>query len=146
MELSWLTKLRITASLALGAGLIGFLAWPIIAPHDPLGPVLAANLTLPGLLILAFLALITGFLAYFLSWPHGREIGILAVPAGLAVWAARSGSVAEIIQQNPALSYRQQLFSAFRFEPLFWLVIVAHDIEQIIVGHPVEHDPQHGMD
>jgi hypothetical protein len=134
VELSWLTKLRLAASLALGAALIGFLAWPLIAPHDPFGPVLAANLTLPGLLILAFLALIAGFLAYFLSWPHGREIGILAVPAGLAVWAARSGSVAQILQQNPDLSHRQQLFSAFRFEPLFWLAIVALGFAGVLLG------------
>lgn len=135
MELSWLTKLRIAACLGLGAVVIGFLAWPLVAPDDPYGAVLAANLTLGGLLIVAVLALLTGLLGYFLAWPYGREIGILAVPAGLAVWAARSGSVAQIIQQNPALPFRQQLFSTFRFEPLFWLAIAAVGFAGVLLGH-----------
>jgi hypothetical protein len=135
VELSWLTKLRIAGVLGLGVAVIGFLAWPLVAPGDPYGAVLAANLSLAGLLIVGLLAVLTGFLAYFLAWPHGREIGILAVPAGLAIWAARSGSVGQMIQQDPALSYREQLFSAFRFEPLFWLAIVAVGLAGVLLGH-----------
>ncbi len=135
MELSWLMKLRIGMALGLGAAMIGVLGWPLVAPGDPYGAVLASNLSLTGLLTVGLLALSTGFFAYFLAWPHGREIGILAVPAGLAVWAGRSGTVGQMIQQDPALPYRQQLFSTFRFEPVFWLAIIALGLAGVLLGH-----------
>ncbi len=76
-------------------------------------------------IILAGLAILVGFVAYFLSWPYGREIGILAVPFGLAIWAVRSGSVAALIQLNPMLAQRQALFTTLKWEPVLWLAIVA---------------------
>ncbi len=125
MELPWLTKLKITAAAAVGVVLIGILAWPLIAPADPFGAVLAGSISLVGVITLAALALLVGFVGYFISWPYGRYIGVIAVPAGLAVWAVRGGSIANLIQQNPALEQRQELFELFKWEPIFWLAIVA---------------------
>jgi len=86
VELSWIMKLRIAAAFATGAILIGILAWPVAAPPEPLGVVslVAGAISLDGAITLAGLAFLAGLIAYFLSWPYGREIGILAVPAGLA--------------------------------------------------------------
>ena len=91
MNLSWLMKLRIAAAVATGVVLIGFLAWPLVAPAEPFAVVslLAETISIADTIALAGLAFLAGFMAYFLSWPHGREIGILAVPAGLSVWAVR---------------------------------------------------------
>lgn len=125
MELSLLMKLRIAVSIAIGVALIGILAWPLAQPPEPFGAVLSSNISLGGKIGLAVLTLVTGFIAYFLSWPYGREIGILAVPAGLAAWAARSGNMATLMQLNPTLDQRQTLLASLKWEPLFWLAIIA---------------------
>ena len=39
MELTVLTRLRIIAAMAVGIGLLGFLAWPLVKPAEPLGAV-----------------------------------------------------------------------------------------------------------
>jgi hypothetical protein len=88
-ELSWAVKLKLTATLLVGIILIGLA--PLGTPVEPFGvtsaPAFGGAITLAGLAVLA------GFIGYFLSWPNGREIGILAVPAGLAIVAAGFGGV-----------------------------------------------------
>jgi hypothetical protein len=103
--------------------LIGYLAWPIAAPAEPVGAVsiVSGNISPAGSLILLGLAVLCGFTAYFISWPFGRQIGILAVPSGLAVWALRSGSVAGLMQLNPMPTERNAILATFKWEPFFWL-------------------------
>jgi len=139
VELSWLMKLRIAAAAAVGFGLIGILAWPLAAPPEPLGivSVFDGGISFGNAIILAGLAILVGFVAYFLSWPYGREIGILAVPFGLAIWAVRSGSVAGLIQLNPTLAQRQALFTTFKWEPGLWLAIVAVGFFGVLVGEKI---------
>lgn len=127
MELPWLVKLRIALALALGIILIGILAWPLAAPPAPFGVVsiVINSISLGNAITLALLAVFVSVIAYFLTWPYGREIGVLAVPAGLAVWALRSSTVATLIQQNPTAAQRYELFSALKYESFFWLIIIA---------------------
>jgi hypothetical protein len=80
-------KLRIAAAAAVGVVVIGVLAWPLAEPAEPFEAVRMSNLGAGGAAILLALAFAVGLVGYFISWPHGREIGILAVPAGLAIWA-----------------------------------------------------------
>jgi hypothetical protein len=120
MELSWPMKLRIAAAAAVGVLLIGILGWPMA---EPFGRVAAMGSR--DAIVLAALAFVAGFIGYFVSWPYGREIGILAAPSGLAIWAARSGKMAGLIQLNPTAAERQALAASFRWEPFFWLTIVA---------------------
>jgi zinc transporter ZupT len=120
MELTWPMKLRIAAAAAVGVLLIGILGWPMA---EPFGRVAAMGSR--DAIILLALAFVAGFIGYFVSWPYGREIGILAAPSGLAIWAARSGKMAGLIQLNPTVAERQALASSFRWEPFFWLAIVA---------------------
>ena len=131
-DLSWAVKLKLTATLLLGIILIGFLAWPLAAPVEPFGvisvPAFGGAITLVGLAVLA------GFIGYFLSWPYGREIGILAVPSGLAIWAVRCGNMAELMRLNPTLAQRQALFAALKWEPIFWLAIVAAGFGGVLAG------------
>jgi hypothetical protein len=70
------------------------------------------------------LAFVIGLASYFLSWPYGSQIGVLAVPAGLAVWAARSGDIGTLMQLNTPIIRREQIFSTLRLEPLLWLAVV----------------------
>lgn len=126
MELTWVLKIRLAAAAILGVIIIGFLAWPLAAPPDPFGLVslTAGQFTIPTILILACLSFICGVLGFFASWPYGKEIGIFAVPAGLAVWAIRTGPLASFIQSNPGLEQRLQFYGRLKWESFFWLALV----------------------
>ncbi len=134
MELTWINKLRIAAAAAVGIIVIGLLAWPLAAPADPLAPVRASNISLPGTMALLVLAFGVGFGSYFVAWPHGREIGILAVPFGLAVWAVRSGPMRVLTQTYRQPDGRQALVSSLRFESVYWLLIVAAGFAGVLLA------------
>ena len=139
MELSWLMRLRIAASVATGAILIDILAWPLAAPPEPFGAVslIAGTISFGGTITLAALAFLAGLIAYFLSWPYGREIGILAAPSGLAIWAVRCGSMTSLVRINPTVAQRQALFATLKWEPVFWLAIVAAGFAGVLVGQKI---------
>ena len=132
MELSWLMKLRIAAVAAVGAALVYGVGWHLAGSSDRIGD-MAYGRAAP-LAVLAFLA---GVIGYFVSWPYGREIGILAAPSGLAIWAFRSSSMASLIQQNPTATQRQELVASLRFEPIFWLVVVAAGFAGVLLGQKI---------
>jgi hypothetical protein len=142
VELSWLIKLRIAAVIAVGVFLLGILAWPIAAPLDPFGAVRANNLNFAGAITLVLLALLMGLLAYFISWPYGQYIGVLAVPCGLAVWAMRSGSLAQLIRLNPALQDRQLLFTSLKWESFFWLLLVFVGFAGVFLAQKILTKPE----
>ena len=130
-ELSWPVKLKVTATLLAGIILIGFWA-PLGTPVEPFRVISVP--AFGGAAVLAGLAVLTGFIGYFLSWPNGREIGILAVPAGLALWAVRGGNMAELMQLAPTLAQRQGLFEALKWEPIFWLAVVSAGFGGVLIG------------
>lgn len=134
MELTSINKLRIAAVAALGIVVLGFLAWPLAAPADPLSPVRAWSIGPSGTLALLVLALGLGFVAYFIAWPHGREIGILAVPFGLTIWAGRSGPMRVLTQACTQPSEREALASSLRFEPVYWLLVVAAGFAGVLLA------------
>ena len=138
MELSWLMRLRIAAAVATGVVLIGILAWPLAASPGPFGTVRAGAISFGGAVILVILALLAGLIAYFLSWPYGREIGILAAPSGLAIWAVRSGNMTALMQLNPTAAQRQELLTTLKWEPIFWLVIVAAGFAGVLLGQKIQ--------
>jgi len=136
-------KFRIAASVATGVLLIGLLAWPMAAPPEPFGTVslTAGSITAFEAAALAALAFLSGFIAYFLSWPYGREIGILAVPSGLAIWGLRSGSMVSLIRHTAAAN-QPALFAALKWEPLFWLGIVAAGFAGVLLAQKISHKPE----
>jgi len=144
-------RLRIAAAVAIGVILVGILAWPLAAPPDLLDAVRAGSIDFTGKATLLILVILAGFIAYFVSWPYGREIGVLAAPSGLALWAGRSGSMANLIQLNPTLAQRQVLFASLKGEAIFWLLIVAAGFAgvlaaQKIISNPPEADPAEEQD
>jgi hypothetical protein len=141
VELTWPIKLRIAAAAAVGIAVIGIYAWPIVAPADQFGVVSVINGTISSydVLILLGLAFGVGLVAYFLSWPYGSKIGILAVPAGMAVWAVRCGNMGTLLQLNTSIVSRQQIYSTFCWEPLIWLSIVAAGYLGVFLASQIVH-------
>jgi hypothetical protein len=137
-ELTWPVKLKVIATLLVGIILIGFLA-PLGTPAEPFEVVSVP--TFGGAITLASLAVLAGFIGYFLSWPYGREIGILAVPAGLAVWAVRGGNMAELMRLAPTLAQRQVLLASLKWEPILWLAIVAAGFGGVLIGQRIIAKP-----
>ncbi len=124
MELSWISKTRIFAVMALGALVIGVLNWPAAKPDDPAGLVSLQNLSVVQSLLLLVMAVGLGFVGFFMAWPYGCQIGLLAVPSGLAIWASRSASVSKTLALIPDMQARHDLFGSMRFESLYWLAVV----------------------
>ncbi len=124
MELSWLSKTRILLVMALGAMVIGVLNWHAVKPEDPSGLVSLHNLSVIQGLFLFAIATLLGFVSYFIAWPYGCEIGLLAAPSGLAIWACRSASLSKTLAVIPDVQSRLDLFASLRFESLFWLAVV----------------------
>ena len=124
MELSWITKTKVSLVMGLGALVIGVWLWPLAAPNNPMDIVRLSNLDANACVMLIPIALLLGFTGYFLAWPYGREIGILAVPAGLAIWGFRSGSIATLMQASSSVAQRQDVFSSLRWGPFYWLALV----------------------
>jgi len=141
LELSWLTKLRIAAAAAIGVVLIGILAWPMVVPTDPFGAVCAGEISIVGKLVLVVLALLCGFLGFFVSKPYGREIGILAVPAGLAALAVRSGNMTSLLLQTQTSTERLSVYAALKWEPVFWLIVTAAGFLGVLLAGQIYKKP-----
>ncbi len=124
MKLSVLMKCRIAATAAAGVVIIGLGAWSLVASEELMGVVSIGTITVTAAVTLFFLAVLVGFVGYFLSWPYGREIGGLAVPAGLAVWAIRTGNMKNLMLTNQSIEQKQEIFTTLTWEPAFWLIIV----------------------
>jgi len=137
MELSWIMKLRIVTAAVVGVVFVSILAWPWDNPPDPFGTLFVQYIGVNGAVTLLIMSFITGLIAYFVAWPYGLEIGILAVPFGLSVWAVRTGSVAALVQFNPALAQRQTLFAALRLEPIFWLAVIIVGFAGVTLGYRI---------
>jgi hypothetical protein len=137
MELSLLMRLRIAASVATGVILIGILAWPLASSSEPLNAVRATEISVGGLITLVVLSFLTGLIGYFVSWPHGREIGILAVPSGLMVWAVRSGSMSSLMQLYPSVEHRRAIYTSFILDCAFWLALVAAGFIGVLLAHKI---------
>jgi hypothetical protein len=133
MELSWLNKIRVGLVAALGIVVIGIFCWPLVAPQDPMAPVRCTSVGLSGTLVLWVAAFAVGAVAYAISWPHGREMGILAVPFGLCLWGLRTGPMAVLYQAANTAPKRSAVLNSLLLEPLYWLAIVAAGFAGVLV-------------
>ncbi len=137
MELTWLMKLRVAASAVIGVLLIGIVSWPSQSAPDPFGSLLLRDIGANGAVTLLIMAFLSGLISYFAAWPYGREIGILSVPFGLCIWAARAGSTGALMQLNPTAAQRHEVLAALRLEPLFWLLVIGCGIAGVLLGQRI---------
>ncbi len=126
MEMNWFIKARLILSLASGVLIVGFGGARLLDTPDPYTPIALAcgAINLPAAIGLVALCLLTGVIGYLVTWPYGRRLGILAVPAGLTWWAMKTASVTAYLQGRNDFIFRQSFYAAVRFEPLFWLLLV----------------------
>lgn len=126
-ELSWPMRLRVTAAIAAGVILIGVLAWPVVAPGTPFGTVsiVQVDITVADVGVILLAGFAAGAAGYFVCWPYGRQIAILAAPAGLAVWALKTGSMADLLRLMPTAPQRQAVYATIKWEGLLWFAVVA---------------------
>jgi len=116
------TKIRIAAVLAVSAVLFGWLGWRWIN-GGPL-PVVASVVLAPrpGTVVLS--GLLLGVLAtaagLVIGRPHGRYIAVLALPAGLAVWAWQSATMATLLARHATVEERAMLPSRLVWDVLCW--------------------------
>jgi len=122
--------MRIRIGIVMGVGIlvIGVLAWPMAEPARPYDVVSfaegAGSLGWADFPKLAALAFLTGLAGYFISFPYGRQLGVLVVPAGLSIWALRGGRMASLMICRSDVSQQAQLLGQLKWEPLVWLAIV----------------------
>jgi hypothetical protein len=112
------------AAAAVGICLIGILFWPMAKPAEPFGIVSLQNLNSLGIMEIIAISILCGFVGFLVSWPMGREIGIMAVPFGLAFLSIRTGSLSNLMQLNSDMNSRLSIFEKLRFESFFWLLLV----------------------
>jgi len=136
LRLSWLMRLRIAAACGVGVALVAAAAWPLVAPGCSLEVLsLAGGMVKPvAVMALAGLAFAAGLIAYFVSWPYGLDVGVLAVPVGLAVWALLTGSLASLVGSNAGLEQRMALFAGLKWEGFAWLGVVLAGFAGVRVG------------
>ena len=122
----WLLRLRIIATMAVGVVLLGFLAWPMIKPAQPLGAItlFAGDINVFGALCCVLLAYLAGAISFFVCYPIGGYVGPLAAPAGLSIWALITGDMSSLITVNNTLASRQRVYSMLKWEGFFWLGVV----------------------
>jgi hypothetical protein len=120
---------------------VGVWAWSWAAPNDPMGLVRTSNMSLANQVLLIGVAGLLGFVCYYLAWPYGFEVGVLAVPAGLAVWASRSGSVASLLQAFPSAEQRVNVFSGLRWDAFYWVLVVFAGIGGAYVARKLSPSP-----
>ena len=130
-------KLRIAAAAVVGVALIGIVSWPTQITPDPFGSLLLKDIGANGAVTLLIMAFLAGLISYFVAWPYGREIGILAVPSGLCIWAARAGTMGALIQLNPTGTGRQDVLTSLKWEPAFWLLVIACGFAGVLLGQRI---------
>jgi hypothetical protein len=124
MELSWLIRFRIAVALAVGIVLLGILPLDLLRPPaDGVLAIFSGSISIGDLVICAGLSFAAGFIASALCRPFGRQIGILAAPAGMAVWALKSDALATVFQRAPAAADRLNVYASLRFEAFVWLAV-----------------------
>lgn len=143
-NLSWTSKTRLTIIFAAGFLLIGILCWPLVRPDDPFQPVslVTGNISVFSLIIILAMAFITGVVGFFVSWPLGKEMALLAVPAGLCVWSFRSASMADLMLNYSSIESKYAILAKIKWEPFFWLAVVATSCAGAWLAHKITSKTQ----
>lgn len=126
VELEWKLSLRLVLALTIGSVIVGMLPWEFVSPEDPVNPVslLTADINALTLIVLVLLSLAAVALTFFSCSPYSFEFASVTIPAGLAIWALKSGQMANLLQNFSELEQRTGIYSSLRWEVLFWAALI----------------------
>ncbi len=121
----WLMRVRILASLGTGVLVVGAAGYVMVKPEDPLGAIslFTGQISIFQAMIFVGLAFAAGGLATLVCYPIGGILGPYAAPAGVAVLALCSGGIKQLLLIKSTFEQRNELYSFFRWESVFWLAI-----------------------
>lgn len=136
MELSIFTRAKITIVLLVGVLLVGLVGHNLIKPSqtDTVVVFYGGQIGIAPLIILIILGFVSGFISTFIARPYGKEIGVLAAPAGLGFITLISGNITDLIRHN-SLENQAGIYSALKWEPILWCLIPLSGILGAIVGN-----------
>jgi hypothetical protein len=140
-NIHWLMRIRILASLAIGALIVGALGYLLMRPEDPLGAIslFTGNISTLDAILVILLGFIAGAAATLVCYPLGNVLGPLAAPAGLAVLALFTGGIKQLLLTNASFQQRNALYSTLRFETLLWLAVVAAGYAAVLLTTKLTH-------
>jgi len=125
MDLTWPIRIRIALAAAIGVVLIGLLCWPMVAQNgSTAGLAAVAKLSFSERIYISLLAIFCGFAGALVSMPYAKQIGVLAVPAGLLWFSIKTIPLSRVIQQNPAANARIETYNGIAFESFIWLALI----------------------
>jgi len=126
-NVDWLLRVRILATMSVGALIIAAIGYPLVRPDDPLGAIslFTGEISIAGAAILLGLGFAAGVVGTLVCHPLGRALGPFAAPAGVATLAITSGGLRQLLLTNPTFDQRNALYGLLRWELLFWLGICA---------------------
>ncbi len=137
----WLMRIRILASLCIGALIVGALGYLFLRPEDPLGTIslFGTDISPVQAVILVALGFLAGVLATLACYPFGNVLGPYAAPAGIAVWVFCSGGIKQLLLTNSAFQQRNTLYAFLRWEAVFWLAVCAAGYVGVILATKLIH-------
>ncbi len=121
-----MVKLKIALVLAVSGVVFGTVGWALVRPEEPGGAVsvLMGGRTAGVLLSMFALGVVVCLAGSVIGTVNGRHIGQIAIPAGLTVWAMRTGSMDSLLMTHSSAAARAAMFHGLMFEVLIWLAVV----------------------
>lgn len=141
VNVHWLMRIRILASLAVGALIVGALGYMLLRPEDPLGAIslFEGGISVTDAILMVLLGLLAGAVATLVCYPLGNVLGPLAAPAGLAVLALFNGGIKQLLLTNDSLQSRNILYGTLRLETLLWLAVCASGYVGVLLATRLVH-------
>ena len=107
-----MTKIRILIVLGVSGVLFGVWGWSLVRPSDAGDGLTVVLNEKPFRVIITalFIGLIGALVGTLIGKPYGRQLGMLAIPAGLSVWSIQSGNMERLLMNYPEAAARTGMF------------------------------------
>ena len=124
--ISGITKIKILIVLGVSGLLFAWLGWSWVRPtdaQDSLTVVMSGH-ALRVVLAVLILGLIGTAIGVWVGKPYGRQLGMLAIPAGLTVWAIQAGNMERLLMRHSEAGARVGFFYGLIGDSIIWFAVV----------------------
>ena len=117
-------KIKAAVVIAFSCGLFSIVGWPWVLPWEPEGALTVVLHDRPAIVMFTLVgfSLIVTIVGFLVGTPYGREIGLIAVPAGLCTWSFMTGRIDRLLLIHHELPDRLGLFRWLAADVLVWYV------------------------